>query len=250
MLHVCPCVFTTANKGSWCRRSSSAAHPAWLTCQAKSTHWNSQPHLCILQKPPYLLQLSKTLASVFRPIFMGWGECRETAFKYEEQDMGTQESLCNLFRRTFPVFVLVSVDALVPPNILLESEEIVLTQCELSTFHIWLIPFYRGLTLTLTHFSELQVSALTGIRLNFWMCFLFSKVPVVRATWEKDAGFLEFYSDVSDSSIPTVSLGVPNTERGELHTGSTTKGLRDKLQTQFRISESHWNLERMQPHWR
>lgn len=48
------------------------------------------------------------------------------------------------------------------------------------------------------------------------MCFLCSKVPVVRATWERDAGFLEFYSDVSDSSIPTLSLGVPNTERGEL----------------------------------
>lgn len=41
-------------------------------------------------------------------------------------------------------------------------------------------------------------------------------VPVVKATWEKDAGFLEFYSDVLDASIPTISLGVPNTERGEL----------------------------------
>lgn len=45
---------------------------------------------------------------------------------------------------------------------------------------------------------------------------LSSSVPVVRATWAKDAGFLEFYSDVADASIPTVSLGVPNTERGEL----------------------------------
>lgn len=41
-------------------------------------------------------------------------------------------------------------------------------------------------------------------------------VPVVKATWEKDAEFLEFYSDVTDASIPTISLGVPNTERGEL----------------------------------
>lgn len=40
-------------------------------------------------------------------------------------------------------------------------------------------------------------------------------VPVVKTTWEKDAEFLEFYSDVTDSSIPTVSLGVPNTERGD-----------------------------------
>lgn len=44
-------------------------------------------------------------------------------------------------------------------------------------------------------------------------------VPVVKATWEKDAGFLEYYSDVTDASIPTISLGVPNTERGELIQG-------------------------------
>jgi UDP-glucose:O-linked fucose beta-1,3-glucosyltransferase len=40
-------------------------------------------------------------------------------------------------------------------------------------------------------------------------------VPVVKATWEKDAAFLEYYSDVTDPSIPTMHLGVPNTERGE-----------------------------------
>ncbi|KAK5858598.1 hypothetical protein PBY51_002727 [Eleginops maclovinus] len=45
------------------------------------------------------------------------------------------------------------------------------------------------------------------------------RVPVVKATWEKDAEFLEYYSDVSDASIPTLSLGVPNTERG--HCGKT-----------------------------
>lgn len=41
-------------------------------------------------------------------------------------------------------------------------------------------------------------------------------VPVVKSTWEKDAGILEYYSDVSDASIPTINLGVPNTERGEI----------------------------------
>lgn len=50
----------------------------------------------------------------------------------------------------------------------------------------------------------------------------FVTVPVVKATWEKDAGFLEFYSDVLDASIPTISLGVPNTERGELIRSSDT----------------------------
>uniref|UniRef100_A0AAQ5ZTV8 Fringe-like glycosyltransferase domain-containing protein n=1 Tax=Amphiprion ocellaris TaxID=80972 RepID=A0AAQ5ZTV8_AMPOC len=50
------------------------------------------------------------------------------------------------------------------------------------------------------------------------------RVPVVKATWEKDAGLLEYYSDVPDASIPTISLGVPNTERG--HCGKTFAILR------------------------
>nr|XP_029135225.1 beta-1,3-glucosyltransferase [Labrus bergylta] len=50
------------------------------------------------------------------------------------------------------------------------------------------------------------------------------RVPVVKATWEKDAAFLEYYSDVTDASIPTINLGVPNTERG--HCGKTFAILR------------------------
>uniref|UniRef100_A0AAX7VD00 Fringe-like glycosyltransferase domain-containing protein n=1 Tax=Astatotilapia calliptera TaxID=8154 RepID=A0AAX7VD00_ASTCA len=50
------------------------------------------------------------------------------------------------------------------------------------------------------------------------------RVPVVKATWEKESGFLEYYSDVTDASIPTVSLGVSNTERG--HCGKTFAILR------------------------
>ncbi|XP_034034115.1 beta-1,3-glucosyltransferase isoform X2 [Thalassophryne amazonica] len=45
------------------------------------------------------------------------------------------------------------------------------------------------------------------------------RVPVIKATWEKDAQYLEYYSDVTDATIPTVNLGVPNTERG--HCGKT-----------------------------
>nr|XP_054598440.1 beta 3-glucosyltransferase a isoform X2 [Nothobranchius furzeri] len=44
-------------------------------------------------------------------------------------------------------------------------------------------------------------------------------VPVIKKTWEKDALFLEYYSDHADPSIPTINLGVPNTERG--HCGKT-----------------------------
>lgn len=42
-----------------------------------------------------------------------------------------------------------------------------------------------------------------------------ASVPVIKKTWEKDAFFLEYYSDYADASIPTINLGVPNTERGK-----------------------------------
>ncbi|KAJ8256462.1 hypothetical protein COCON_G00186140 [Conger conger] len=45
------------------------------------------------------------------------------------------------------------------------------------------------------------------------------RVPVVKRTWEKHAALLEYYSDHTDHSIPTIDLGVPNTERG--HCGKT-----------------------------
>uniref|UniRef100_A0A3Q1C8U7 Fringe-like glycosyltransferase domain-containing protein n=1 Tax=Amphiprion ocellaris TaxID=80972 RepID=A0A3Q1C8U7_AMPOC len=45
------------------------------------------------------------------------------------------------------------------------------------------------------------------------------RVPVIKKTWEKDALYLEYYSDHADPAIPTINLGVPNTERG--HCGKT-----------------------------
>ncbi|XP_062393033.1 beta-1,3-glucosyltransferase-like isoform X2 [Sardina pilchardus] len=45
------------------------------------------------------------------------------------------------------------------------------------------------------------------------------RVPVVKQTWARDAAYLEYYSDSADPSIPTIDLGVPNTERG--HCGKT-----------------------------
>ncbi|XP_061484443.1 beta-1,3-glucosyltransferase isoform X1 [Rhineura floridana] len=45
------------------------------------------------------------------------------------------------------------------------------------------------------------------------------RIPVVKQTWEGEAGLIEYYSDYAESSIPTVDLGVPNTERG--HCGKT-----------------------------
>ena len=40
-------------------------------------------------------------------------------------------------------------------------------------------------------------------------------VPVVLKTWAKETDNLEFYSEIEDKSIPTIDLGVPNTERGK-----------------------------------
>uniref|UniRef100_A0A8D0U3X0 Beta-1,3-glucosyltransferase n=1 Tax=Sus scrofa TaxID=9823 RepID=A0A8D0U3X0_PIG len=45
------------------------------------------------------------------------------------------------------------------------------------------------------------------------------RIPIVKQTWAGQAGRIEYYSDSEDSSIPTVDLGVPNTERG--HCGKT-----------------------------
>ena len=42
----------------------------------------------------------------------------------------------------------------------------------------------------------------------------FYTVPVIKKTWGPDARHLVFYSEIADAKIPTVSTGVPNTERG------------------------------------
>ncbi|XP_052829112.1 beta-1,3-glucosyltransferase [Octopus bimaculoides] len=40
------------------------------------------------------------------------------------------------------------------------------------------------------------------------------RIPIVKSTWLREAKHVELYSDVEDLSIPTISLGVRNTERG------------------------------------
>ena len=37
---------------------------------------------------------------------------------------------------------------------------------------------------------------------------------MVKKTWAREAKHIEYYSDVEDPTIPTIDLGVPNTERG------------------------------------
>ncbi|XP_050793213.1 beta-1,3-glucosyltransferase isoform X3 [Gopherus flavomarginatus] len=45
------------------------------------------------------------------------------------------------------------------------------------------------------------------------------RIPIVKQTWEGEAALVEYYSDYAETSIPTIDLGVPNTERG--HCGKT-----------------------------
>ncbi|XP_071094064.1 beta-1,3-glucosyltransferase-like [Haliotis cracherodii] len=45
------------------------------------------------------------------------------------------------------------------------------------------------------------------------------RVPVVKKTWDRESRNIEYFSDVDDPSIPTITLGIPNTERG--HCGKT-----------------------------
>lgn len=72
-----------------------------------------------------------------------------------------------------------------------------------------------------------------AVFMSFWDAphLLLFTVPVVKATWAKDAEFLEFYSDVSDASVPTVSLGVANTERGDQGTSPSLLSCRKMATT-------------------
>ncbi|XP_031351998.1 beta-1,3-glucosyltransferase [Photinus pyralis] len=45
------------------------------------------------------------------------------------------------------------------------------------------------------------------------------RVTVVKGTWGKYAEIIRYFSDVEDEAIPTISLGIPNTEQG--HCGKT-----------------------------
>ncbi|XP_048751884.2 beta-1,3-glucosyltransferase-like [Ostrea edulis] len=54
------------------------------------------------------------------------------------------------------------------------------------------------------------------------------RVPIVKETWGKDTKNIEYFSEKEDPSIPTIDLGVPNTERG--HCGKTMAMLRRWLQ--------------------
>nr|CAD7427739.1 unnamed protein product [Timema monikensis] len=45
------------------------------------------------------------------------------------------------------------------------------------------------------------------------------RIPVVKSTWAKYARYIGFYSELEDNSIPTINVGVANTDHG--HCGKT-----------------------------
>ena len=45
-------------------------------------------------------------------------------------------------------------------------------------------------------------------------CVSVHVVAVIKKTWESDVKHIVYFSDVDDDSVPTVTLGVANTERG------------------------------------
>ncbi|XP_052802254.1 beta-1,3-glucosyltransferase-like [Mya arenaria] len=65
------------------------------------------------------------------------------------------------------------------------------------------------------------------------------RVPVVLDTWAKESKNIEFYSETVDDSIPTIDLGVPNTERG--HCGKTA-ALFKRAVTNENIKNKKWLL--------
>ncbi|KAJ6662329.1 hypothetical protein lerEdw1_012493 [Lerista edwardsae] len=56
----------------------------------------------------------------------------------------------------------------------------------------------------------------TDILVAVKTCSKFHKerIPIVKKTWGGEAALIEYYSDRAEHSIPTIDLGVPNTERG------------------------------------
>lgn len=65
------------------------------------------------------------------------------------------------------------------------------------------------------------------------------RVSVVKTTWGKDTYLIEYYSDQENASIPTIDLGVPNTERG--HCGKTQAILKRAVDSEH-ISSREWLL--------
>ncbi|XP_063238783.1 beta-1,3-glucosyltransferase isoform X1 [Bacillus rossius redtenbacheri] len=64
------------------------------------------------------------------------------------------------------------------------------------------------------------------------------RVPIVKRTWAKHAVHLGFFSEADDETIPTINVGVPNTEQG--HCGKTTAILRHVAARLVDMADVKW----------
>lgn len=64
------------------------------------------------------------------------------------------------------------------------------------------------------------------------------RVPLVKATWAKDAEQVVFFSDVEDADIPTVTVGVSNVKRG--HCAKTMAILKHVLSNGLLDTRTRW----------
>ncbi|XP_053374894.1 beta-1,3-glucosyltransferase-like [Mercenaria mercenaria] len=65
------------------------------------------------------------------------------------------------------------------------------------------------------------------------------RVPIVLETWAQETSNIEFYSEKEDRSIPTIDLGIPNTERG--HCGKTM-AIMKRVVTTPELMKKQWLL--------
>ncbi|KTF75305.1 hypothetical protein cypCar_00014551 [Cyprinus carpio] len=99
-------------------------------------------------------------------------------------------------------------------------------------------PLKSDFTIDLKHEGQPVKSDNIFVAVKTCKKFHSDRVPVVKKTWGKQASLLEYYSDYADPSIPTINLGVPNTERG--HCGKTFAILRRFLSNH--VPNTDWLL--------
>ncbi|XP_051489649.1 beta-1,3-glucosyltransferase isoform X3 [Apus apus] len=80
-------------------------------------------------------------------------------------------------------------------------------------------PLKSDFTIDLKHEGEPVKKEDVFVAVKTCQKFHGDRIPVVKQTWEREAALIEYYSDYADNSIPTIDLGIPNTDRG--HCGKT-----------------------------
>ncbi|KAG8225267.1 hypothetical protein J437_LFUL006500, partial [Ladona fulva] len=67
--------------------------------------------------------------------------------------------------------------------------------------------------------------------------FHHDRIPVIKSTWGKYAAHINYFSDVEDPVIPTINLGIPNTEHGHCDkTKAIIKHISEKIKDQDLIN--------------